>query len=173
MISSGLMRPGPSGSCFVGAHLVSAHQLLLTMSPPYAPLLAILFALMLVYHLHLPIIMPGLASHLRQTLLTLMRSTCDMFRHRLHIMLLGHLTLIMQTLHLMPFRREMKLQAVWRSCGITSAGTEEGIVNEMLKYGGPAILDMLAELVEALWTTEMVPGHWRAGDIVNIFKKGD
>ena len=28
------------------------------------------------------------------------------------------------------------------------AGTEEGIVNEMLKYGGPAILDMLAGLVE-------------------------
>ena len=24
-----------------------------------------------------------------------------------------------------------------------------------------------------LWTTEMVPGHWRAGDIVTIFKKGD
>ena len=30
------------------------------------------------------------------------------------------------------------------------AGTEEGIVNEMLKYGGPAILDMLAGLVETL-----------------------
>ena len=53
------------------------------------------------------------------------------------------------------------------------AGTEEGIVNEMLKYGGPATLDMLAGFVETLWTTEMVPGHWRAGDIVNIFKKGD
>ena len=53
------------------------------------------------------------------------------------------------------------------------AGTEEGIVNEMLKYGGPAILDMLAGLVETLWSTELVPGHWRAGDIVNIFKKGD
>ena len=32
---------------------------------------------------------------------------------------------------------------------------------------------MLAGLVKTLWTTEMVPGHWRAGDIVNIFKKGD
>ena len=39
------------------------------------------------------------------------------------------------------------------------AGTEEGIVNEMLKYGGPAILDMLAGLVETLWSTELVPGH--------------
>ncbi|CAL5226766.1 g9620 [Coccomyxa viridis] len=53
------------------------------------------------------------------------------------------------------------------------AGTEEGIVNEMLKYGGPALLDMLAGLVETLWTTELVPVPWRSGDIVNIFKKGD
>ena len=43
----------------------------------------------------------------------------------------------------------------------------------MLKYGGPAILDTLAGLVDTLWSTELVPGHWRAGDIVNIFKKGD
>ena len=43
----------------------------------------------------------------------------------------------------------------------------------MLKYGGLAILDMLAGLVETLWTTEMVLEHWHAGDIVNIFKKGD
>ena len=53
------------------------------------------------------------------------------------------------------------------------ASLEESIVNEMLKYGDLAILDMLAGLVETLWTTEMVPRHWRAGDIVNIFKKGD
>ena len=81
--------------------------------------------------------------------------------------------MVMRTLHLMPFRREMKLQAVVEKLRNHKAGTEEGIVNEMLKYGGPAILDMLAGLVETLWTTEMVPGHWRAGDIVNIFKKGD
>ena len=49
------------------------------------------------------------------------------------------------------------------------AGTEDGIVNEILKYGDPAILDMLAGLVETLWTTELVPGHWRAGDIVVEF----
>ena len=53
------------------------------------------------------------------------------------------------------------------------ARTEEGIVNEMLKYGGPTLLDMLAGLVKTLWTTELVPGPWRSGDIVNIFKKGD
>ena len=53
------------------------------------------------------------------------------------------------------------------------AGTEEGIVNKVYKYGGPAILDMRAGLVKTLWAMEMVPGHWRAGDIVNIFRKGN
>ena len=53
-----------------------------------------MLALMLAYHLHLPIIMPGLASHHPETLLILMRNRCVMFRHRLHIMLLGHLTLL-------------------------------------------------------------------------------
>ena len=37
----------------------------------------------------------------------------------------------------------------------------------------PAILDMLAGLVDALWTTELVSGHWRAGYIVNITRKDD
>ena len=27
--------------------------------------------------------------------------------------------------------------------------------------------------MKTLWTTELVPGPWRSGDIVNIFKKGD
>ena len=60
---------------------------------------------------------------------------------------------------------------VWRNSEITELG--QRIVNEMLEDGGPAILDMLAGLVETLWSTELVPGHWRAGDIVNIYKKGN
>ena len=76
-------------------------------------------ALLLAYDPHLPIIMPGLASHHPQTLSILMRSTCGMFRHRLHVMLSGHLTLLTQTLHLMPCHCEMDLQAVWKSCGTT------------------------------------------------------
>ena len=39
------------------------------------------------------------------------------------------------------------------------AGREEGVVNKMLEYGGLAILDMLAGIVETLWTTEMVLEH--------------
>ena len=37
---------------------------------------------------------------------------------------------------------------------------EEGIVNKMLKYGGPAILDgWIAGRAETLWTMDMVPKH--------------
>ena len=53
------------------------------------------------------------------------------------------------------------------------AGTSNGLVNELLKHGGPAFTAMFHSLVSVLWETECVPQHWRAGDIVNLFKKGD
>ena len=46
-------------------------------------------------------------------------------------------------------------------------------MNELLKHGGPAFTAMFHSLVSVLWETECVPQHWRAGDIVNLFKKGD
>lgn len=53
------------------------------------------------------------------------------------------------------------------------AGTDNGLVNELLKHGGPAFTSMFHSLVSVLWESECVPQHWRAGDIVNLFKKGD
>ena len=53
------------------------------------------------------------------------------------------------------------------------AGTGEGLVNELLKFGGRPLVDMFHRLVTVLWATESVPQHWRSGDIVNLFKKGD
>ena len=54
------------------------------------------------------------------------------------------------------------------------AGTSNGLVNELLKHGGRAFTSMFHCLVSesVLWETECVPQHWRAGDIVNLFKKG-
>ena len=88
-------------------------------------------------------------------------------------MVSGHLTLVMQTLHFDAVPSRDEIASCVEKLRNHKAGTEEGIVNEMLKYGGPAILDMLAGLVETLETTEMIPEHWRAGDIVSIFKKED
>ncbi len=52
------------------------------------------------------------------------------------------------------------------------AGTDDGLVNELLKYDGKALVDMFHRLASVLWATESVPQQWRSGNIVNIFKKG-
>ena len=51
--------------------------------------------------------------------------------------------------------------------------TQEGVVSKMLESEDPAMQDMLAVLVNTFRTTELVPGHWRAGYTVNISKKSD
>ena len=52
-------------------------------------------------------------------------------------------------------------------------GGGDGIVGELLKYGGSGIVDLLEQLFSVIWQEEIVPRQWREGLIVNIFKKGD
>ena len=52
-------------------------------------------------------------------------------------------------------------------------GGSDGIVGELLKYGGSGMVDMLEQLFSVIWQEEIVPRQWRDGLIVNIFKKGD
>ena len=52
-------------------------------------------------------------------------------------------------------------------------GGSDGIVGELLKYGGSGMVDLLEQLFSVIWQEEMVPRQWRDGLIVNIFKKGD
>ena len=49
----------------------------------------------------------------------------------------------------------------------------DGIVGELLKYGGFGMVDLLEQLFSVIWQEEIVPRQWREGLIVNIFKKGD
>ena len=53
-----------------------------------------------------------------------------------------------------------------------SAGSD-GIVGELIKYGGEGMCKMLLELFDLVWSNENVPGHWGVGLIVSLFKKGD
>ena len=140
-ISLRLMRPGPSGSCSVDAHLVFAHQPLQACCHDTHPCkdawssagdnvcsdasISSAFA-------H---DMPGLASHHLQTLLILMRSRCRMFRHMVYIMLSSRLTFVMQTLHLMPCHCKMRLQAMWRSCGTTRLAERRASSTRCLSTG--------------------------------------
>ena len=48
---------------------------------------------------------------------------------------------------------------------------EEGIVNELLKYGGSTVADMLLQYCSLMWQLEQV--HQVPGTVVNMPKKGD
>ena len=55
----------------------------------------------------------------------------------------------------------------------SKTGGSDGIVGELLKYGGSGMVDLLEQLFSVIWQDEIVPRQWREGLIVNIFKKGD
>ena len=52
-------------------------------------------------------------------------------------------------------------------------GGRDGIVGELLKYGGSGMVCLLEQLFSVVWCEELVPRQWREGLIVNLFKKGD
>ena len=52
-------------------------------------------------------------------------------------------------------------------------GGSDGLVGELLKYGGSGMVCLLEQLFSVVWHKETVPGQWREGLIVNLFKKGD
>ena len=54
-----------------------------------------------------------------------------------------------------------------------NTGSSDGIVGELLKYGGSGMVDLLEQLFSVVWQEEIVPRQWRDGLIFNIFKKGD
>ena len=50
-------------------------------------------------------------------------------------------------------------------------GGSDGLVGELLKYGGSGMVDLLQQLFSVIWHEEMVPPQWREGLIVNLFKR--
>ena len=52
-------------------------------------------------------------------------------------------------------------------------GGSDGIVGELLKYGGSRMVDLPDLLFSVIWQEEIFPMQWRDGLIVNIFKNGD
>uniref|UniRef100_A0A8D9B1A7 Craniofacial development protein 2 n=1 Tax=Cacopsylla melanoneura TaxID=428564 RepID=A0A8D9B1A7_9HEMI len=50
---------------------------------------------------------------------------------------------------------------------------EDGIVAELLKYGGEPVIIALTDIIEEVWTTERMPTSWSNGIICPIHKKGD
>ena len=52
-------------------------------------------------------------------------------------------------------------------------GGSDGLVGELLKYGGSGMVCLLEQLFSVVWHEETVPRQWREGLIVNLFKNGD
>ena len=50
-------------------------------------------------------------------------------------------------------------------------GESDGLVGELLKYGGSGMVCLLEQLFSVVWHEETVPRQWREGLIVNLFKK--
>lgn len=53
------------------------------------------------------------------------------------------------------------------------AAREDGITAEMLKKGGPGIVQWLKQIFQKAWNTENIPDEWRRNIIVSLHKKGD
>ena len=62
--------------------------------------------------------------------------------------------------------REKRAACVWKL-----TGGSDGLVGELLKYGGSGIMDLLQQLFEVVWQEELVLLQWTEGN--NLFKKGD
>ena len=53
----------------------------------------------------------------------------------------------------------------------SKTGGSDGIVGELLEYGGFGMVDLLEQLFSVIWQEEIVPRQWREGLIVNISRK--
>ena len=70
------------------------------------------------------------------------------------------------------FSKEEVEKGVAKLKGAKAAGTDE-VVNEILKFGGKGMIDMIVTLFNWVWENEYAPSRWREGVVVNILKKGD
>ena len=52
-------------------------------------------------------------------------------------------------------------------------GGSDGLVGELLEYGGSGMVELLKQLFTVIWCEVFVPPQWREGLIVNLFKNGD
>ena len=70
-------------------------------------------------------------------------------------------------------REKSEIAKCVRKLKNNKTGGSDGIVDELLKYSGSGLVDLLEQLFSIIWQGEIVPRQWREGLVVNIFKKGD
>ena len=52
-------------------------------------------------------------------------------------------------------------------------GGSDGLVGELLKYGGSGMIELLHRLFTIIWHEEFMLPQWGEGLTANLFKKGD
>ena len=72
----------------------------------------------------------------------------------------------------MPSQAEIAV-ALHQLQGSKAGSPLDNIVNELLKYGGTGMVNILQSMLSVVWMAETTPDHWHAGVISSIFKKGD
>ena len=65
-----------------------------------------------------------------------------------------------------------KVTKCLRNLKNSKTGGSDGIVGELLKYGGFGMVDLLEQLFSVIWQEEIVPRQWREGLIVIYLRKG-
>jgi hypothetical protein len=53
------------------------------------------------------------------------------------------------------------------------AAVADSIVAELLKNGGPNLVDALHAVIQQAWTSETLPRSWTEGVLCPVYKKGD
>jgi hypothetical protein len=53
------------------------------------------------------------------------------------------------------------------------AAGADSIAAELLKNGGPSLVDALHAVIQQAWTSETLPRSWTEGVLCPVYKKGD
>ena len=65
--------------------------------------------------------------------------------------------------------REIEIVRCVRKLKNNKTGSSDGLVGELLKYGGSGMIHLLHKLFAVVWREELVPPKWREGLIVIFF----
>lgn len=50
---------------------------------------------------------------------------------------------------------------------------DDGITNEMIKYGGERLLSEIIKLVKQIFQKTKIPDDWKTSIVIPVFKKGE
>jgi hypothetical protein len=71
----------------------------------------------------------------------------------------------------LPSRKD--IESVLKNLKNNKADGADSIAAELLKNGGPQLVDAQEEVIQLAWTSEKLPESWTKGVLCPVYKKGD